>query len=147
LNQMDGLSDDVDVLFLLTSNRPDILEPALAARPGRVDQAIEIPLPDAQCRRRLIELFSRGLKLALKDPHKLVDRTEGVGGASLRERLRKAGVLAAEEDGGSALVVRDAHVEEALAELLVAGGPLTRSLLGAVQSRRRRPRAAPRTRR
>lgn len=34
LNQMDGLADDADVLFLLTTNRPEILEPALAARPG-----------------------------------------------------------------------------------------------------------------
>ena len=34
LNQMDGLADDADVLFLLTTNRPDLLEPALAARPG-----------------------------------------------------------------------------------------------------------------
>src|SRR5947209_3038436 len=46
LNQMDGLSDDADILFLLTTNRADLLEPALAARPGRVDQAVEIPLPD-----------------------------------------------------------------------------------------------------
>jgi SpoVK/Ycf46/Vps4 family AAA+-type ATPase len=46
LNQMDGLADDADVVFLLTTNRPDLLEPALAARPGRVDQAIEIPLPE-----------------------------------------------------------------------------------------------------
>jgi ATP-dependent 26S proteasome regulatory subunit len=46
LNQMDGLADDADILFILTTNRPDIVEPALAARPGRVDQAIEIPLPD-----------------------------------------------------------------------------------------------------
>ena len=30
LNQMDGLADDADVLFLLTTNRPDLLEPALA---------------------------------------------------------------------------------------------------------------------
>jgi ATP-dependent 26S proteasome regulatory subunit len=43
LNQMDGLSGDVDVLFVLTTNRPDLLEPALAARPGRVDQAVELP--------------------------------------------------------------------------------------------------------
>jgi len=54
LNEMDGLADDADVLFLLTSNRADLLEPALAARPGRIDQAIEIPLPDAACRRRLV---------------------------------------------------------------------------------------------
>jgi hypothetical protein len=40
LNQMDGLADDADILFLLTSNRPELLEPALAARPGRIDLAI-----------------------------------------------------------------------------------------------------------
>jgi cell division protease FtsH len=40
LNEMDGLADDVDILFVLTTNRPNVLEPALAARPGRVDQAI-----------------------------------------------------------------------------------------------------------
>src|SRR5207302_982107 len=37
LNEMDGLRDDSDVIFVLTTNRPDILEPALAARPGRVE--------------------------------------------------------------------------------------------------------------
>ena len=47
LNEMDGLSEDADVIFTLTTNRPDLLEPALAARPGRVDQATEITLPDA----------------------------------------------------------------------------------------------------
>ena len=39
LNAMDGLADDADILFVLTTNRPDILEPALASRPGRIDQA------------------------------------------------------------------------------------------------------------
>jgi ATP-dependent 26S proteasome regulatory subunit len=56
LNEMDGLAEDMDVLFLLTTNRTDVLEPALAARPGRIDQSVELPLPDATDRRRLIEL-------------------------------------------------------------------------------------------
>ena len=47
LNQMEGLAEDEDLLFVLTTNRPDLIEPALAARPGRVDLALEIPLPDA----------------------------------------------------------------------------------------------------
>jgi hypothetical protein len=47
LNEMDGLDDDADVIFVLTTNRLDLLEPALAARPGRVDQAVEIRRPDA----------------------------------------------------------------------------------------------------
>jgi hypothetical protein len=133
LNQMDGLADDTDILFVLTTNRPDILEPALASRPGRIDQAIEIPPPDADCRRRLFRLFGRGLRLELEDWDGLIARTEGVSGAFVRELLRKAAVFAAEDDGGPDLVVRDRHLEEALAELLVAGGPLTQSLLGAAR--------------
>lgn len=133
LNQMDGLGEDADILFILTTNRPDHLEPALAARPGRIDLAIEVPLPDTDCRRRLIDLYGRGLKLEVADPDVWVRRTNGVSAAFIRELLRKAAVLAAEDDGspvGAALVVTDRHLEGATAELLVAGGPLTKTLLG-----------------
>jgi hypothetical protein len=51
-------------------------------------------------------------------------------GAFITELLRKAAVFA-EEDGEGELVVRDRHLEEGLTELLVAGGALTQSLLGA----------------
>jgi cell division protease FtsH len=139
LNQMDGLAEDVDVLFVLTTNRPDVLEPALAARPGRIDQAIEIALPVGDCRRRLLDLYGRGLTLELADRDKLIARTEGVSGAFIRELLRKAAVFAAEDGGDGPLVVRDRHVDEAMGELLIAGGPLTQSLLGA------RPTGAART--
>jgi hypothetical protein len=131
LNQMDGLAEDVDVLFVLTTNRPDVLEPALAARPGRIDQAIEVPPPDAECRRRLFELYSRGLHVEVADWDRFIGRTDGVSGAFIRELLRKAAVYAAEEDGAAPLTVRDRHLEEGLTELLIAGGPLTKSLLGA----------------
>jgi hypothetical protein len=134
LNQMDGLADDTDIIFLLTTNRPDVLEPALASRPGRIDQAIEVPPPDAECRRRLLALFGKGLSVQLEDGERVVERTAGVSGAFLRELLRKAAVFAAEEDGAAELVVRDRHVEEALGELLVAGGALTQSLLGAARA-------------
>ena len=45
LNEMEGLNSATDVTFLLTTNRADLLEPALADRPGRVDLAAELPLP------------------------------------------------------------------------------------------------------
>src|SRR6185295_957438 len=57
LNEMDGLKEDADILFVLTTNRPEELEGAIANRPGRVDQAIEIPLPDEAGRRKLIQLY------------------------------------------------------------------------------------------
>ncbi|MCW1913676.1 AAA family ATPase [Luteolibacter sp. GHJ8] len=130
LNQMDGLAEDADLLFILTTNRPDVLEPALAARPGRIDQAIEIPPPDEDCRRRLIALYGKGLVLELEELDDLVRRIEGVSAAFIRELLRKAAVHAALEEDGE-IVVRDRHLAAALAELMVAGGPLTMSLLGA----------------
>ncbi|MBA3298950.1 MAG: ATP-binding protein [Thermoleophilaceae bacterium] len=129
LNEMDGLAEDMDVIFLLTTNRPDLLEPALAARPGRVDQAIEIPLPDEGCRRRLFELYGEGLELQLDDMEPFIRRTEGASGAFIRELLRKSAVIAADESDG--LVVTDKHLSDAIRELIVEGGDLTKSLLGA----------------
>jgi hypothetical protein len=135
LNQMDGLSEDADVMFILTTNRPDILEPALAARPGRVDQAIEIPLPDAENRRRLIEKYSEGMHTRLKRIDRLIDKTEGVSAAFIKELMRKSLLFAAEASSDhKKVVVSDAHVEDALYDLMTAGGELTRRLLGAHQS-------------
>lgn len=127
LNQMDGLASDADVLFVLTTNRPNMLEPALAARPGRIDQAIEIPLPDADCRRRLIGLYSKGLPMAVDDLDDVVARTEGASGAFIKELLRKSALIAV--DRGSETVT-DEDVRGAFRELVVDGGPLTRALLG-----------------
>jgi cell division protease FtsH len=133
LNQMDGLADDADILFLLTTNRPDVLEPALASRPGRIDQAIEIPLPDEDCRRRLFSLYSVGLTVDITRSEEFIHRLQGVSAAFIRELLRKAAMFSA-LDSSEDIIVKDQHVEEALAELLVAGGPLTKTLLGALCS-------------
>ncbi|HLG62233.1 MAG TPA: ATP-binding protein [Ktedonosporobacter sp.] len=132
LNQMDGLADDADVLFLLTTNRPDILEPALAARPGRIDQAIEVPLPDRTCRQRLFDLYGQGLTLQLEQLPQLIDQTEGVSAAFIRELMRKAALFAADENDD--LIVEDRHIEEALHELVFEGGELTKRLLGATRA-------------
>jgi hypothetical protein len=129
LNQMDGLGEDADVLFILTTNRPDILEPALAARPGRIDQAIEVPLPDAGSRRRLFDLYSRGMRVEVDDVEQFVRRTEGVSAAFIRELMRRAALIAA--DAGGEIVVTEHNVDEALHDLIITGGALTRSLLGA----------------
>jgi len=128
LNSMDGLTDDCNVLFLLTTNRPEVLEPALAARPGRVDQAVELSLPDEAARRRLFELYARGLT-ARGDPFPaLAKRTEGVSGAFIRELMRRAALAAVRTDGE--LEVDAQHLNDALNELAVDGGEFTRTFLG-----------------
>ena len=118
---------DADVLFLLTTNRPDILEPALAARPGRVDQAIEVPLPDTDCRHRLFTLYAEGLTLDGVDLQTFVRRTDGASPAFIRELMCKAALFAADESSDS---IQDRHWDEAIHELVVEGGTLTQSLLG-----------------
>jgi len=127
LNEIDGMGPDADVVFVMTTNRADLIEPALAARPGRVDQAVEFPLPDAASRERLLELFCEGLTVDLADRGALVEQTDGASPAFLRELVRRASLLAAVA-GDSPL--RDSHFEGALREL-EAGGRLTRSILGA----------------
>jgi hypothetical protein len=134
LNEMDGLGEDVDVTFLLTTNRADMLEEALAARPGRVDHAAELPLPDAGARQQLLRLYRGSLVLELADPDTVITRTEGVTASFLKEPLRKAALFAAEDgperDEDGPLRVTDAHMNAALDQLLDTRNQLTRVLLG-----------------
>jgi ATP-dependent 26S proteasome regulatory subunit len=131
LNEMDGMAEDADVAFILTTNRADVLEPALAARPGRVDLAVEIALPDADARRGLLQLYGAGLELELDDPEAIVARTSGVTAAFIKELVRKSALLAASRSGKDGVIsVRDEHVVESLNELLAERSALTRVLLG-----------------
>ncbi len=115
------------MIFALTTNRPETLEAALAARPGRIDLAVEFPLPDAAGRRRLLALYARGLALRDVDLDTLATRLDGASPAYIKELLRKATLLAL-LDGGDG-VVTTARLAEALEEL-AAGGQLAARLLG-----------------
>ena len=126
LNQMEGVGPDADLLFLLTTNRPDLIEPALAARPGRVDLALEVPLPDAAARGSLVDLYAGDIELAGDERAALVERTEGVSGAFVKELMRQADLRAAREDRDAG----GADVLAALGELLEERSALTRRLLG-----------------
>src|SRR6476660_5581803 len=81
LNEMDGLKEDADILFVLTTNRPEQLESALAGRPGRIDQAIEVPLPDEVGRGKLVRLYGKNLPLEDTVADEAVRRTAGVSAA------------------------------------------------------------------
>jgi hypothetical protein len=131
LDAMDGAAADADLLFVLTTNRADLLEPALAARPGRVDVAIEIDLPDAEARRRLLELYGRSVPLRLTEveTQEIVERTEGVTASFLKELLRRAMLESLDEDASGSAVTAE-HTARALDDLLDSDQQLTRSLLG-----------------
>jgi ATP-dependent 26S proteasome regulatory subunit len=131
LDAMDGAAADADLLFVLTTNRADLLEPALAARPGRVDVAVEIPLPDAAARRRLFELYARGVPLQLSEDEltAAVEHSEGVTASFLKELVRRA-VLESLAEHAPLSTVTGAHVTRALDDLLDGGQEVTRTLLG-----------------
>ncbi|TDE07398.1 AAA family ATPase [Jiangella asiatica] len=126
LDALDGLAADADVAFVLTTNRPDLLEPALAQRPGRVDLAVEIPLPDLEARRRLNRLYARDLPLSPAALDAAAEHAEGTTASFAKELIRRA-VLVAAELGST---VSDQHLATVLDELLSDSEALTRSLLG-----------------
>lgn len=130
LNEMDGLAEDADVVFLLTTNRADLLEPALAARPGRVDQAVHVPLPDAAGRRRLVDLYRGALELDLSNLDEVIARTDGVTASFLKELLRRAAVLAADDDTDAPIHVSADDLDGALADLMDTRNAMTRAVLG-----------------
>jgi hypothetical protein len=131
LNEMDGLKQDADILFILTTNRPEELETALASRPGRIDQAIEVPLPDEIGRNKLVQLYGRGLPLGDAVVDEAAQRTKGVSAAFIKELMRRIAQASIARDGGASVETGD--ISEALDDMLFAGGKLNVKLLGGAQ--------------
>jgi DNA polymerase III delta prime subunit len=127
LEALDGLSDDADVAFLLTTNRVDVLEPALAQRPGRVDLAVEVPLPDRAARRLLLDRYARRIAFTPAVLDDVASRVEGMTASFMKELIRRAVLIAAEADRDAT----DADLTQATAEMLDEAQSMTRSLLGA----------------
>ena len=135
LNEMDGLAEDADVVFLLTTNRADILEPALAARPGRVDQAVALELPDAGARTQLFDLYRGPLSVDVSRLDSVIARTEGVTASFLKELLRRSALIAASRGVSDAISVSADQLDAALDELLDTRNAMTRVLLGGAAER------------
>ena len=131
LNEMDGLKPEAEILFILTTNRPETLEAALASRPGRVDQAIEFPLPDAEGRRKLIQLYSTGVSVGEDVIEEVLKRTSGVSAAFIKELMRRAVQFHVEREGTGEISIED--ISNALDEMLISGGSLNLKLLGATE--------------
>ena len=125
LEALDGLDGDADVAFVMTTNRPDLLERALSQRPGRIDLAVEIPLPDEDARTGLFALYARGLPFSTDVLAEAARRAEGVTASFAKELIRRA-VLAGAVAGRPPY---DDDLVAALDELLSDQDAFTRSLL------------------
>jgi hypothetical protein len=126
LDAMDGLDQDADVVFLLTTNRAEALEKALAQRPGRVDLAVEIPLPDEAARRALIRLYGAHVAFTPDAVAQAARDSAGTTASYAKELVRRAvlhAAMAGRECG-------DDDLAAATAELQGDSAALTRALLG-----------------
>ncbi|WKK72317.1 ATP-binding protein [Rathayibacter oskolensis] len=126
LDALDGLDGDADVAFVMTTNRVQVLERALAARPGRVDLGVEIPLPGEAARRRLFRRYAGSLPFSDAALERAADRAEGTTGSFAKELMRRS-VLSAALRGATP---DDDDLAGALDALLSSGEALTRLLLG-----------------
>ncbi|MBU4174832.1 MAG: CDC48 family AAA ATPase [Actinobacteria bacterium] len=127
LVEMDGIEELSGVVVLAATNRVDIVDPALL-RPGRFDFVVEIPVPDREAQREILEVHTRGKPLAQDvDFDEVLDAlTEEMAGADIELVCRKAAMLAIREfvetgkaDSGGpevSIKIRKEHFRQALAE-------------------------------
>ena len=92
---MDGFDQRTGVILLASTNRPDILDPALL-RPGRFDRQIVVDRPDLEGRKAILRVHARDKPIAPGvDLDVIARRTPGFTGADLANLVNEAALLSA----------------------------------------------------
>ena len=98
LVEMDGFGKNDGVIMIASTNRPDILDPALL-RPGRFDRQVVVDLPDARGREAILQVHSRKKPLAPDvDFKSIAKNTVGYSGADLENLMNEAAIMAAKRN-------------------------------------------------
>lgn len=95
LVELDGFDVSSGVIVIASTNRPDILDPALL-RPGRFDRQVVVDRPDLKGREAILKVHSKGKPLAEGiDLSVLARQTPGFTGADLANLINEAAILSA----------------------------------------------------
>ena len=122
LVEMDGFEDNLGIIILAATNRPDVLDPALL-RPGRFDRQIVIGMPDIKGREELFRLYTKNKPLAEDvSPEILAKRTPGFSPADIENLINEAALLTARRNGTK---IRMDEIEEATTKVMA--GPQKKS--------------------
>ncbi|MQG66509.1 MAG: ATP-dependent metallopeptidase FtsH/Yme1/Tma family protein [SAR202 cluster bacterium] len=98
LVEMDGFNSGTNVIVLASTNRPDILDPALL-RPGRFDRRVTLDSPDVKGREEILNVHSKGKPISEDtDMESIAKQTAGFSGADLMNLLNESAILAARRD-------------------------------------------------
>jgi cell division protease FtsH len=100
LVEMDGFDSNDQVIIIASTNRVDVLDPALT-RPGRFDRQVQVPLPDVKGRMEILKVHARKVKLGPDvDLSRIARATPGFSGADLAAAINEAALIAtlAEKD-------------------------------------------------
>jgi cell division protease FtsH len=130
LVEMDGFTQNDNVIVMAATNRGDMLDPALI-RPGRFDRRVQVNLPDLAERKFILNIHAKG-KFFTKDVNwdRVAKRTVGFSGADLENMLNEAAIATARE---SRAEINMADIEEA--SLKVKLGPSKKRLYDEVERR------------
>ncbi len=93
LAELDGFDALQDVKIIAATNRPDILDDALL-RPGRFDRIIEIPIPDDESRKSILNVHLKSMNTKKINVQRIVERTKGYSGAELKATCVESGMIA-----------------------------------------------------
>ena len=95
LVEMDGFEDNVGVIVIAATNRPDVLDTALL-RPGRFDRQVVVPLPDVKGREQILKVHMRKVPLDKNVKPSIIARgTPGFSGADLANLVNESALIAA----------------------------------------------------
>ena len=98
LVEMDGFEGNEGIIVIASTNRPDVLDPALL-RPGRFDRQVVVPLPDLRGREQVLKVHMR--KVPLSEDVIAMDiarGTPGFSGADLANVVNESALFAARQD-------------------------------------------------
>jgi cell division protease FtsH len=94
LVEMDGFETDQSVIVIASTNRPDVLDPALL-RPGRFDRRVTMDLPDINEREAILKIHTKNKPLGSDvNVRRLAERTPGFSGADLANLVNEGAILA-----------------------------------------------------
>jgi cell division protease FtsH len=95
LVEMDGFSNETNIIVIAATNRPDVLDPALL-RPGRFDRKVIVDLPDVRGREAILRIHMRGKPIADEvDLGDIARLTAGFAGADLENLMNESAIYAA----------------------------------------------------